>query len=85
MRRILACALCLMLGMILGTTLQTATAVTDSNVAALEKKIVDLDRRLNALEAVIKISGSSVNIEGTDITIKAFSELKLKGAKITQN
>jgi hypothetical protein len=62
-----------------------AAAFTDPEAAALEKKVAEIQKRLDALETVIRISGSSVSIEAHDITIKASGDLRLKGARVTQN
>lgn len=57
---------------------------TDSD-ASLDKRVTELERRMDNLESAIKVFNGSVTIQGTAIAIKASGELTLKGSKIVNN
>lgn len=50
------------------------------NVQQLQKKIADLERKVNALTAALQVSGTTVTLKGTNISIEAQVALTAKAS-----
>ena len=85
MRQVVWFALFFLLGVFVATGIQSASATDPDCCAVLQERLESLEKRLALLESVIKVSGGSVSIQGTIITIKASGDLNLKASKINQN
>jgi membrane protein implicated in regulation of membrane protease activity len=57
----------------------------DDCCTLLQRRVAVLEKKLAVLESAITVSAGSVTIRGTTVTIKADGEIKLVGAKISQN
>jgi hypothetical protein len=84
----------LALGIIIGMTIQSANAFTDTDFQTLQKQVNSLTSRLNLLQtAFVNDSAGTVTVKGTNVTIqssgsiaiKASGPLSLKGTPVTQN
>jgi hypothetical protein len=92
MRKVAWSALFFLLGALVVTSIQSASASDADCCAALERRVEALERKVALLESAIRVSSDSVSIRGrniaitgTTILVKAEADLRLKGASIRQN
>lgn len=84
MRRVAWTVVSFVLGVLVATSIQSAFASGDC-CTLLQRRVEVLEKKIAVLESAITVSSGSVTIRGTTITVKANGELKLLGAKISQN